>query len=153
MRIFLRTLLAGILFVISGFLFAAGGALVGLAIAALLGELEMLADPGGGMIILLLIVALAFVGGFYGFVYAIFRFRGRPPSQIRKVRHVLALVCLAAGGGFLLLNAAGLMASVNIHGGNSSLTILTVLKLLGLGFLCFGAFYWILAYDLKAGTL
>ena len=152
MRILLRSLWAGILFVMGGILFAAGGALVGLAIGALLDELEMLADPGGGMIVPLLIVALAFVGGLYGFVYARFRFQGRPQSQIRRVRHVLALVCLAAGGGYLLLNAVLLLASVNAHSGNSSSTILTVVKLLCLGFLCFGAFYWILAYDLKAGT-
>ncbi len=67
MRIVLFSLLAGILF-------AVGGALTGLATGALLIEFNCLADPGGVTIIFLLVVALALVGGFYGFVYTKFKF-------------------------------------------------------------------------------
>jgi MFS family permease len=146
MRILLISLLAGILF-------AVGGAVAGLAIGALLIELNCLADPGGITVIFFLVVGLAFVGGLYGFVYAKYRLQRRPPSQIRKVRHILVLVCLAAGGGSLLLNAAFLMAFMNIHGGNNPYTNLLIVKLLGVGLLLGGAFYGILAHDLKTGTL
>ena|SRR6267154_2127084 len=146
MRIFLLSLLAGILF-------AVGGALAGLAMGALLIELNCLADPGGVTIIFLLVVALAFVGGFYGFVYAKFKFQARPPIEIRKVRHGLALACLGAGGGFLLLNAVVIIASVNFHGGSNPYTISLIWKLLGVGLLFFGAFYRILVYGRRTGTL
>lgn len=146
MRIYFSSLLAGILS-------AVGGALVGLAIGALLIELNCLADPGGVTIILLLVLALAFVAGVYGFLHVKYRLQQRPPSQIRKVRHVLALLCLAAGGGFLLLNALVIAATLNPHGSNSPYTISLILKLLGVGFICFGAVYGILSYDRKTGTL
>src|SRR5258708_1895829 len=146
MRIFLLSLLAGILF-------AVGGALAGLAISASLIELDCLADPGGVTIIFLLVVALAFVGGFYGFVYAKFKFQARPPIEIRKVRHVLTLACLGASGGFLLLNALVILASVNFLGANSPYTISLIWKLVGIGLLFFGAFYGILAYSRRTGTL
>jgi hypothetical protein len=146
MRIFLLSLLVGIVS-------AVGGALAGLAIGALLIELNCLADPGGVTVIFLLVVALGFVGGFYGFVYAKFKFQGRPSSEIRKVRHVLALACLGAGGGFLLLNAVVLIPSVHFHGINSLYTIALIWKLLGVGLLFFAAFYGILAHGRRAGTL
>ena len=146
MRIFLSSLLASILF-------AVGGALAGLAIGALLIELDCLADPGGAMTIFLLVVALAIVGGIYGFLHVKFRLQRRPPSQIRKVRHMLALVCLAAGGGFLVLNALFIAATLRPHAGNSPYTISLIVKLLGVGFICFGAFYGILVYDRKTRTL
>jgi hypothetical protein len=146
MRILLISLLAGILF-------AVGGALAGLAIGALLIELNCLADPGGITVIFILVLGLAFIGGLHGFVHAKYRLQRRPPSQIIKVRHILVLVCLAAGGGSLLLNAAFLMAFVNFHGGNNPDTILLIVKLLGVGLLFGGAFYGILAHDLKTGTL
>jgi hypothetical protein len=146
MRIFLLSLFAGILF-------AAGGGLAGLAISALLIELNCLADPGGAATIFLLVVALTFVGGFYGFVFAKFKIQGRPSSEIRKVRHVLTLGCLGASGGFLLLNAVVIFASVNLHGANSPSTISLIWKLLGVGLLFFGAFYGILTYSRRTGTL
>lgn len=146
MRIFSLSLLAGILF-------AVGGAIAGLAISALLIELNCLADPGGVTIILLLVVALAFVGGFYGFVYAKFKFQARPPIEIRKVRHVLTLACLGSSGGFLLLNGVVILASVSFHSANSPYTIALIWKLLGVGLLFFGAFYGILTYSRRTGTL
>jgi hypothetical protein len=146
MRTFLLSLLAGILS-------AVGGALAGLAVGALLIELNCLADPGGLTIIILLVVVLAFVGGFYGFVYAKLKLQGRPATEIRKVRHVLALACMGAGSGFLALNAVVIIASVNFHGVNSPYTISLIWKLLGGGLLFFGASYGILAYGKRTGTL
>ena len=146
MPIVLLSLLAGILF-------AVGGALAGLAISALLIKLNCLADPGGVTIIFLLVVALAFVGGFYGFVHAKFKFQARPPIEIRKVRHVLTLACLSACGRLLLLNALVVLASLNFHGANNPYTISLIWKLMGIGLLFFGAFYGILAYSKRTGTL
>lgn len=145
MRIFLLSLLSGILS-------AAGGALAGLLISALLVELNCLADPGGIAIVFLLVVSLAFVGGGYGFLHAKFKLEKRPPNQIRKVRHTLALACLAAGGGFLLLNALVITVTLNPLGHNSPYTVALIGKLLTVGFLFLGAFYGILAYGRKTGT-
>ena len=75
MRIFLLSFLTGILS-------AVGGAVGGLAIGALLIELNCLADPGGVIIIFLLVVVLAFVGGLYGFVSTKFRLQRRPLNQM-----------------------------------------------------------------------
>jgi hypothetical protein len=146
MRIFTLSLLAGILF-------AVGGALAGLAISALLIELNCLADPGGVAVVFLLVVARAFVGGFYGFVYAKFKFQSRPPIEIRRVRHVLILACLGVSGGFLLLNALAILATFKFHSANSPYTISLIWKLVGLGLLFFGGFYGILAYGRRTGTL
>jgi hypothetical protein len=146
MRIFLSSLLFGIIS-------AVVGALAGLLISALLVELNCLADPGGITIIFLLVVSLAFAVGVYGFLHAKFKLEKRPPNQIRKVRYILALACLAAGGGFLLLNALAITATLNPHGHNSPYTISLIGKLLSVGFLFFGASYGILVYGRKTRTL
>jgi ABC-type Fe3+ transport system permease subunit len=51
-----------------GMLFAIGGALIGLVVGGLLARTTWLADPGGGMVILLLLFAGGLISGSYGFV-------------------------------------------------------------------------------------
>jgi hypothetical protein len=138
--------------IVAGILFAMGGALVGLAISALLIELSCLNDPGGAAIVFLLTVALAFVGGFYGIVYARFRCEGRRPGEIRKFRHALALLFMAAGGGCFLLNAIDILVSLNPYGGERPATISSIPKLLAGALFFFGAFYGIVMYDRKTGV-
>jgi hypothetical protein len=141
MRNLLLSLLAGILFAVCG-------ALTGLAIGALLVKLNWLAEPGGGMVILLLIAGVAFVAGFYGFVHTKFRIEGRPSSQIREIRRSLALVCLTLGGGVFLCGAIVLMASVTIYRVHKIQILLPLFTYLILGLLCivgvihFGGRFW-----------
>jgi hypothetical protein len=141
MRTFLWSILAGILF-------AVGGILAGSAISAFLIQLNCLTAPDEAAIAFLSTVALAFVGGFYGIVYARFRREGRCPSEIRTFRHVLALLYLAAGGGFLLLIAIDIMIPPIPYGGNPA-SISLIPKLLAAALLFFGAFYGVLRYDRK----
>ena len=129
--------------VLAGGLSAGGGVLAALLIGALLVELNCLADPGGGMIVVLLIIFLAVIGGLYGFLHAKLKLQGQR-DQISKARQFLILFCLAAVGGFLFLNGLVLMATLNFRGGNSPTTVLLVIKLLLVSFLFFAAFYWVM---------
>jgi hypothetical protein len=74
MKIFLLSILVGTAF-------AASGGFVGLLIGGLLARTDWLADPGGGMVILLLMTVLGFIAGLYGFGSTLKRLQKRQMSS------------------------------------------------------------------------